>query len=71
MAAGRCTITKDQVVYNVTEPTILDAADVLPELPALLQGSLRAFGLKKFMKVRIETSAKVEEPVELVTAHES
>ncbi len=40
MAAGRCTITKDQVVYNVMEPTIVDTAMAFPELPAVLDTSL-------------------------------
>lgn len=69
MAAGRCTLTKDQVEYTLIEPTIIDTADVLPELPAPMQGTLRALGLKKFLKLRIETSTKVEKPVEFVSAN--
>jgi deazaflavin-dependent oxidoreductase (nitroreductase family) len=71
MAAGRCTITKDQVAYNVIEPTIVDAAVVFPELPALLRGTLRAFGVKKFLKVRIEKPAEFEKPAEPAAAKET
>jgi hypothetical protein len=71
MAAGRCTITKDQVVYTVIEPTIVDAAVAFPELPALLCGTLRAFGVKKFLKVRIAKLAELEKPEEPAAAKET
>ena len=71
MAAGRCTITKDQVVYNIIEPTIVDAAVAFPELPALLRGTLWAFGVKKFLKVRIEKPAELEKPAEPAVAKET
>ena len=70
-AAGRCTITKDQVVYNVVEPTVIDADAAFPELPALLRGTFWAFGVKKFLKVRIEKPAELEKPAEPVVAGET
>ncbi|GCE27380.1 hypothetical protein KDA_28640 [Dictyobacter alpinus] len=63
MAAGRCTLIKDQVAYTLVAPTIIDAAAVLPELPAPVQRTLRALGLQKFMQIRIEASREVERPV--------
>ncbi|GHO88621.1 hypothetical protein KSZ_66270 [Dictyobacter formicarum] len=69
MASGHFTLTRDQVVYTLIEPTLIDAADVLPELPAPMQGMWRSLGLKKFLKVRIEHIAKVEKPVERVSAN--
>lgn len=71
LAAGRCTITKDQTVYQVVEPTIVDAAVALPELPALLRETLRAFGVKQFLKVRLETPAELERPAGLAVAQEA
>ncbi len=64
MAAGRCTITKDEVVYQVSEPTIVDGAVALPELPALLRETLRVFGVKQFLKVRMEPPAELEHPAD-------
>lgn len=67
MAAGRCTITKGKVEYTLVEPTTVDASDVLPDLPAPIQGTLRFLGLKKFLKLHIESSERESRPIDLVS----
>lgn len=71
MAAGRCTITKNQVVYKAIEPTIIDAAVAFPELPVLLRKTLRSIGVQKFLKVRIEKTTEHAKPAESAVAQET
>ncbi|GLV60620.1 hypothetical protein KDH_74390 [Dictyobacter sp. S3.2.2.5] len=70
MATGRCTLTKSKVTYTLVEPSIIEASDVLADLPAQLQGMLRFLGLKKFLQLRIETSAPSARTIDLVSALE-
>ncbi len=68
VAAGRCTIKKEGVVYTVVEPQIVDAAVALPQLPAAARVTFRVFGIAKFLKVRIEGQIEAEQPGKLVVA---
>ncbi|GCE07228.1 hypothetical protein [Dictyobacter aurantiacus] len=70
MGAGRCTLTKNKVAYTLVEPTIIEASDVLTDLPVQIQGTLRFLGLKKFLQLHIETSIPSDKPVDLVSTLE-
>jgi hypothetical protein len=71
VAAGRCTIKKDDVLYAGVEPEIVDAAVALPQLPAVARFLFRVFGIAKFLTVRIEGHIEAEQPHELVSAAEA
>ncbi len=68
VAAGRCTIKKDDVVYACIEPEIIDAVVALPQLPAVARVTFRVFGIAKFLTVRIAGEVEAEQVHEQVSA---
>lgn len=71
LAAGRCTIIKDQVLYHAIEPTLIDAVEAFPELPVPVRATFRAFGVKKFLKVWTREPASLKNQAGLTAAEKA
>ena len=55
LAAGQCTIQWHGNIYTVIEPALINAVDVINELPPMRQRIFRMIGVKYVLKVRIST----------------
>lgn len=55
LAAGQCTIQWHGNNYTVVEPALINATDVINELPLVRQKIFRMIGVKRVLKVCIST----------------
>lgn len=53
LASGRATLSVEGQRYDVVDPTIIDAAEALPMLPARRGQTLERVGVTNFLKVHV------------------